>query len=251
MPSHDELFAVRQVPSRLRGISARLISDLYDITLNYGRDMKGADDRRFLAAPTDPPVHITIRHASEPRHMFVSTKRHHVEANVDNMVVFGPEHATSLLVVDSSLSLADLHTLVRDVDEKYKDFRDPVTGARLRIRTETQEVPKLSVDEIFARYPDGVAFPEGHTVEMVAAHLDKPDDVAFANDANSPCGFRMVQKSKVMLKSEMERHITEVLAEFGIESMAEYDGLPEPEKQRFQAELMTRIHGPDYAKKKE
>ncbi len=249
MTVKDGDFTVRMAARRLKDVDAHLISELYDLAFCYGHELSTATNQRILSSSTDPPIHVTIRFGSEPRHVTVSLARHHVAVNPDCVVVFGPAHATSALIVDPSITLADLRAFVRSVDAEFKDFRNPMTGARQRIDADQTVQAKLGIDDLLRGKPHGVTFTAGTTPSQVASIVDRPDDVVFVKDPATPCGFRMVFKSKAVLLSKAERIVAELVAKFGIESVDEFDRLPASEKALFEAELKALLEGTDGPKK--
>lgn len=237
------LFEPEEIPQGLAGIDAALLADLYDVVAKYGVDVAGAGGLRRLTFGSPKEMHVSVTVSpSRQRNILVSTMVGGANVTRSHMFLIR-DGLASFVLWDRSYTVADVRAAIAALDADMDPTRDPLSGARRRMATESASSAKLSVDAVFAERGKAVMSSDGIDAEDLRRQFDRPDDLAVVS---LPDGTRLLCRRRDAHGFDPVRReaaILRLLARHGIRTREELDGLTKEQLERFHAELTAEIFG--------
>lgn len=229
----------------LEGLSSEFIADLHDLVAKYGADVRGVEGLRRIGLPTPRPSQVTVTvPPSAQRNMTVRPVPADEDVSAICIMLLGDE-TDSYILWDRRCTVADVRDAMARVDAEMAAFRDPATGTRMRIASDTYAPPPLSVDATFDRRGKVMTLPADIDPDVVLHQFDRPDDVAVVPDASGSGRHGLCRKEDLGRVIRRAGAVARVLARHGMRTRAEFGLLPKDAQQRILAEVEEELDRDD------
>ncbi|HTM68030.1 MAG TPA: hypothetical protein VL426_01920 [Candidatus Binatia bacterium] len=224
----------QRLPPELEGFGPAFYRDLRDLAASYGSDVRGIEGLRRIDLPTPLPCQVTV--TVPPSKMGnLNLRPFPFDGNVSRFITLVlDDEVNSYVQWDMRVTAAQVKEAMAAIDAEMAHCRDPLTGRRRRVASDTYAPPHLQVDRVFGEQGAVMLLPKDVDPEVMRLQFDRPADLMVLPDADGKGHRGLCRKSDVVLRSRYDEVVERVLARYGVHGQAQIDGMS---RERLQAML--------------